>query len=123
MSAMRNVPVVMLLAASVVLLAGCATGPDRDEVVERFALELESGFGDYADGAFDEVAEGFADAALDGLCGSVSYEAGLTSDNADPQLLYAWRVGCLHYFEDDLSAAQVEETKQMILDHALESVD
>lgn len=98
-------------AVALLFLAGCSAGPSRDEVSERFLIEYTD-LEDFRE-AMSEVADQLAGDALAGRCGDEAFEAGLTS-NGDDDLFYAWRSTCLMYFEDDLTAGQVAETKRMI---------
>ena len=110
MSAMRKLAPFAVLA---LLLTGCSAPPSIDEVAERFLIELTDSQ-TLRDG-LQEFGEQVADDALDGQCGSAAYETGLAK-NGDDNLVYAWRVTCLTYFEGDLTASQVAETKRMLLD-------
>jgi hypothetical protein len=91
-------------------------GPSREEVAERFLIELTDS--DEMAEAMQELADQIAGDALAGRCGETGYETGLQS-TGDETLFYAWRSTCLMYFEGDLSSAQVAETKQMIADRVL----
>lgn len=104
-------------AVALLLLAGCAAGPSRDEVSERFLIE----YTDSAElhDAMQDVADDIAQDAIDGRCGDDGYEAGLQTA-VDENLFYAWRSTCLMYFEDDLTAGQIAETQRMVAERALE---
>lgn len=84
---------------------------------ERFLIEYTDS--DEMADAMQELADQVAGDALEGRCGQTAYETGLQSAG-DENLFYAWRVTCQMYFEDDLTEAQIEETKQMVLERALE---
>ena len=99
--------------ALVLVLAGCAPAPSHDEVADRFLIEYTDN--DTMRDAMAELADTIADDALAGNCGQDAYEAGLMS-GGDENLFYAWRVTCQMYFEDDLTEAQIEQTKQMVID-------
>ena len=107
-----------LIGVAVVALSGCAAGPNRDEVAERFAIEMAAGPGEQEDWA--EFAEGLADDALAGNCAKDGYRAGLGDD---PTLIYAWSAGCLMYFEDQMTNAQQERARQDVIDFTIASLD
>lgn len=109
---------ILALPLAAMLLAGCSPQPSRDDVAERFLIELSDS--ETIRAGMTDLADGIAGDALDGRCGDTEYEAGLQS-NGDADLFYAWRSTCLMYFEGDLTAAQVDETKQMIADRAATS--
>ncbi|KRC60927.1 hypothetical protein ASE14_08175 [Agromyces sp. Root81] len=107
------------IAAAALLLAGCSSAPPRQEVVDRFLIELDAA----TDGLLTadtpmiaELAEGVADNALDGMCGSDPYRVGLE----DPSLVYAFDVTCLTYFEGDMTKAQVDAVKDAITQRVAE---
>lgn len=106
MSGMRKF---LPLSLVVILLAGCSPVPDRADVIERLTIELEAPFGDAGRGNFDAVAEGLADDALDGMCGSDAYRTQL-----DGSLLVAWDSTCLAHFGHDMSAAQIDTAKESV---------
>lgn len=103
--------VALIPAVALLLLAGCSAAPTRDEVSERFLIEYTDS--DELHDAMQDVADDIAQDAIDGRCGDDGYEAGLQTA-VDENLFYAWRSTCLMYFEDDLTAGQVAETKRMI---------
>lgn len=100
--------------ACAALLAGCSAGPDREAVVERFAIELAAGAGEATD--WQDMAAGLADDAFAGNCGSDAYRAGL---GEDPLLLYAWAATCLMYFEADMTDAQAERARLDVVEFAI----
>jgi hypothetical protein len=105
-----------LIALPALVLTGCSGAPPQDEVADRFLIEYTHD----ADSreSFRELATAVAIDSIGGQCGSEAYESTFT--RGDENLFYAWRVTCLMYFEDDLTPRQVEETKQMIADRAME---
>ena len=114
---MRPRLAIALLTAGALLLTGCTPAPPRDEVVERFAIELAAGVGEPED--WTELAEGLADDALDGKCAESLYRTTLE----DPTLQYAWSAGCLMYFEGSMSDSQVETAKQDLIDYISSTID
>lgn len=116
MSATRT-SALAVIVAGVIALSGCAAPPTRDDIAERFLLELTDS--ETIRAAMGELALSIADDALAGRCGSIGYEAGL-EESGDPNLVYAWRVTCLTYFESALSEDQRTETREMIGQRALE---
>lgn len=108
---MRRTYTSTIVALLALTLAGCSTAPDRADVAERFAIELAaSGAGDVQD--WMELADGLAGDALDGRCESEAYRTGL----ADDSLVRAWDIGCLMYFEAEMSESQVERAKLHLAD-------
>lgn len=95
-------------------VVGCSAAPDREEIAERFEIELAAGAGDSVD--LTELSESLADDALDGKCGSDGFRSGIESE---PILVYAWSATCLMYFEDDMNDAQQDQAKQDIIDFAV----
>lgn len=115
---MKRMAVTLLAGLGLGLtLTGCSAPASHDEVAERFLIEYTDD--DAMREAMNELADKIADDALAGQCGDGAYEAGLQS-GGDEDLFYAWRMTCQMYFESDLTAEQVEETKQMLLDRAAE---
>lgn len=106
--------------AAVLLLAGCSSVPPRAEVVERFAIELEGtsdGLMPRDDPGVLELAGGLADDALAGRCDSAAYRSQL---EGSPDLVYVWLTVCSTLFEDDMTAAQLEEARELLLERTLE---
>lgn len=97
------------------MLTGCSATPTHEAVADRFLIEYTDD--DAMRDAMQELADTIADDALSDHCGDEAYETGLQS-GADENLFYAWRVTCQMYFEDDLTAAQLEETKRMVFERA-----
>lgn len=106
---------VLAVAGLLLVLTGCSSAPSQDEVAERFLIEYTDS--DAMAEVMQDLANQVADDALDGRCGQPAYESGLQSA-VDDNLFYAWRVTCQMYFESDLTAEQLEETKQMVLERA-----
>lgn len=102
---------VLAALAGFALLSGCSTAPDRNEVAERFAIELEGVTG-LPRSYFEELHFQVADDLLDGMCSSDPYMFALQ----DPNLQYAVMVTCLMDFEDDMKPYQVERAKTAILE-------
>lgn len=113
---MKRTAALVLAAGLLLVLTGCSSAPSEDEVAERFLIEYTDS-DDMAE-AMQELANQVAADALNGQCGQPAYEAGLQS-GGDDDLFYAWRVTCQMYFESDLTAEQLEETKQMVLERAV----
>ena len=104
-----------LALVALVMLTGCTPTPNRADVLERAQIELEGTI--FAD--TPALAEGIADDAFKGLCGSDAYRAEL--DEFD-DLQYAWDVTCSHYFSHEMTEAQQERVRLAVLDRALEGV-
>lgn len=115
----------IVLAPLALLLAGCSSGPAPAEVQQTFLVELraqlpgdptlevtEEYFGDFA-------AEIAGDMIEDDACGSFNYR---TVAMVEDHMRYAYEITCLSYFEDDMSPAQIDAAKQMLLDSATEDV-
>lgn len=100
-------------AVALLVLAGCSAAPSRDEVSERFLIEYTDS--ELLRDGMREVGDQVAGDALEGRCGDEAYESGLKS-GGDDSLFYAWRSTCLMYFESDLTARQIAETKDMIVE-------
>src|SRR5687768_4224469 len=103
---MNRMHVLTSLAASVVLLTGCDSHPSHDEVAERFNIELDAETGCKTPAA---LANGMAEDALGGECSSEAYRSQL-----QPELAYAWDVGCLMYFENQMTQDQIDRAKAEI---------
>lgn len=117
---MRAILSTTAAAAAVLLLAGCTSAPPRAEVVERFAIELEGasdGLLAQDDPRTLELAEQLTDDALSGGCGT-----SWTGYAESPDLLYAWAMTCEMYFSGEMSDAQRDQAKQMLLERVADEV-
>lgn len=108
-------PAVAVLAAA---LAGCSPAPNRDEVVERFAIEVAAANDIGEPDDWTEVGESLADAAFDGNCGKPGFYTGLGDEN----LKYAFAVGCSFYFEDQMSETQITQMKDEMVRRIAEDI-
>ncbi|MFD8769564.1 hypothetical protein [Microbacterium oxydans] len=104
-----------LLIGTALGLAGCSAPPAREDVAERFLIELTDS--EHLRAGLRELSLGIADDMLEGNCGEVAYETGL---GPDADLVYAWKVTCLSMFEDDLTEAQIDEAKLLVAERASE---
>lgn len=108
-----------VVAAVVVLLAGCTTpAPARDDVVQRLIIEYEGATGwtvQDDDSAVLELLGNLADGMVEGDCGAPEIWAVL-DDAPDRNLLYAWAVTCETYFPDDMSEAQRDRASDIIVE-------
>jgi hypothetical protein len=86
-----------------VVLAGCGSQPAHDEVAERFRIELKTEIGT---GTPEALANRMAADALSGECSSEAYRRQL-----QPELAHAWDIGCLSYFEDQMTQQQIDRAK------------
>lgn len=110
----------VILLPVVLLLAGCSAGPSRDEVLERFSIEIRGAAGaDLPASMVEDQAAALTDAALQGECGSDEYRDSMIVPSL--YLLLPWDATCSMYFEDDMTAAQVERAKQTVLMAALDN--
>lgn len=104
-----------LAVLGVLLLAGCTPAPNRADVIERAQIELAGTI--FAD--VPGTAEGIADDAFAGMCGSDAYRAQL--DGFD-DLLHAFDVTCEHYFSHEMTEAQRERVRLAVMERALDGV-
>mgnify|MGYP001210270295 CR=1 FL=1 len=100
-----------LAVLGVLLLAGCTPAPNRADVIERAQIELAGTI--FAD--VPGTAEGIADDAFAGMCGSDAYRADLDDFH---DLQYAWDVTCEAYFGHEMTEAQRERVRIAVLDRA-----
>lgn len=105
---------VAVAAVSLLVLTGCSAGPSRDDVEERFEIELQGQFGETAD--VTEMTDLLTGYALDGDCSSDELRDGFGPGG----MLVAWEATCLMYFEGDMSDDQIASAKQTVADAALE---
>jgi hypothetical protein len=108
----RFAPLALL---GVVLLAGCTPAPNRADVVERAQIEL----GDSLLAGIPSTAEGIADDAFAGMCGSDAYRAQIADYN---DVLYAFDVTCEHYFSHEMTEAQRERVRLAVMERALDGI-
>ncbi|WP_353828209.1 hypothetical protein [Agromyces sp. SYSU T0242] len=113
---------VPLAIAAAVALSGCSAPPPRDDLVERFLIELETeSLG--KDHPYNlELAEVMADDALEGECGADEYWKGLMM--APPsRKQYAWAATCSSYFGSDMTDEQIQQSKELILQAAMDGME
>ncbi|KTR77425.1 hypothetical protein NS234_07410 [Microbacterium oxydans] len=104
-----------MLIGSAIGLIGCSAPPTREDVAERFLIELTDS--EDLRAGLQELSLGIADDMLAGNCGEVAYETGL---GEDADLVYAWKVTCLMMFEGDLTEAQINEAKMLVAERAVD---
>lgn len=111
---MRSAPSVAVVLGTALLLAGCSSAPSRDDVAERYAIEMSGSIGGEVSDWID-VGDSMADSALKGMCGNDAFRS--TAFVGQPSALYAWDATCLMYFERDMTASQVDRAKASVVDH------
>lgn len=113
----------LALAPLALILVGCAPTPSTDEVSERFLIELGGAMGADDDALIDKhfgdiARDTAADMIEEDMCGSAAYRTAFEDEGGLEAHLYAFEQTCLMYFEDDMSPAQIEHAKQLLIERA-----
>lgn len=103
------------LAALCLVLDGCSPTPNREQVVERFEIELAAAM----PVDLGTLAEDLADDAFSGQCGEDAYRTALNDDG----LIHVWDVTCSMHFEHDMTEAQQDRAREAIVGSVLEQIE
>lgn len=106
------------LAVLCLLLTACSPAPNRDQVVERFEIELAAKLpANFPD--LTTLAEGLADDAFEGHCGADAYRTAFSESG----LVVVWDATCSMYFEHDMTEAQQSRARETVTRSALDGLE